>query len=373
MYHRGHSPLYCLISIALFVGSPGPASAQDQEFRRGDSNSDGVFDITDPVHTLSHLFLGGGALRCRSAADSNDTGGVDIADAIYSLAYLFLGGPPPPAPFPDCGKDATPDALDCSEFTACGLPPLYVNLQVDAELEDVEGIQRMIDELLGRDIRTTLYVSADYANRNALLISDFYKQGFEIALHGYYTGEQLATMTYEEQLDLLTRAKEAVEGCKPCGVFKPVVGFRPQYFSQNEDTFRVLDEIGIIYNGGFKCHQISLPGHENDDTPYAMEGHDCAAVPLTTIPWKGERIYLCDIACANVQEMSGEEWGQVLQEALDHALETRKPLVALFHGWQTGDMETHDYWQAFLDLLDAAEGKVTFVTTQELVDLYVAD
>ena len=42
-------------------------------------------------------------------------------------------------------------------------------------------------------------------------------QGFEVALHGYYTGEQLATMTYEEQKDLLERAKKAVEGCRPCG------------------------------------------------------------------------------------------------------------------------------------------------------------
>ena len=32
-------------------------------------------------------------------------------------------------------------------------------------------------------------------------------------------------------------------------MYKPVVGFRPQYFSQNEDTYRILDELaegGVI-------------------------------------------------------------------------------------------------------------------------------
>lgn len=92
-----------------------------------------------------------------------------------------------------------------------------------------------------------------------------------------------------------------------CGTFKPVVGFRPQYFSQNEDTYRVLDELGMGYNSGFKAGLLYAPGHETDATLYAVEGHDFRAVPFTTAVWQGKDLYLCDIANALVNEMSGAE------------------------------------------------------------------
>jgi hypothetical protein len=31
---------------------------------------------------------------------------VDISDAIHGLSFLFLGGSRPPAPFPECGPPA---------------------------------------------------------------------------------------------------------------------------------------------------------------------------------------------------------------------------------------------------------------------------
>ena len=36
-----------------------------------------------------------------------------------------------------------------------------------------------------RGIATTVFVSAEYANRNALLITDLFQRGHEIALHGH--------------------------------------------------------------------------------------------------------------------------------------------------------------------------------------------
>jgi hypothetical protein len=40
------------------------------------------------------------------------------ADCDYLLDYIS-GGPPPPAPFPNCGVDRTPDALDCAYCPYC--------------------------------------------------------------------------------------------------------------------------------------------------------------------------------------------------------------------------------------------------------------
>jgi len=90
-----------------FIVFGGPE--KDLPFIRGDSNMDGLVDLTDPIFTLSFLFLGGAAPSCRDALDSNDDGEVNITDPIHNLAYQFLGGAAPPAPFPEAGTDPTAD------------------------------------------------------------------------------------------------------------------------------------------------------------------------------------------------------------------------------------------------------------------------
>ena len=93
-------------------------ACSDVDFLRGDSNGDGRSDVSDPVHTLLYLFAGGTA-SCQKALDANDDGRVDISDPSYSLGWRFRGGPRPPAPFPGCGTDPSPDALSCESFPIC--------------------------------------------------------------------------------------------------------------------------------------------------------------------------------------------------------------------------------------------------------------
>lgn len=247
--------------------------------------------------------------------------------------------------------------------------PVYVNLQVDAELDDVAGIRNMADELERRGITATVYTTADYANRNATYLYQLHQRGFEIGLHGYYTGEQLASMTYAEQKDLLSRARLAVQGCIPCGLGREIASFRPQHFSQNEDTCRVLDELGLKNNSGYKVGQLFVPGHQWDATPYPVSGHGFSAIPITTVPVGFDRVYLCDIACAQVLKWTPDQWREAMLLGLAEALETRQPLVLLLHGYYSGDTARYGYWQPFLDFLDAAGGKVTFVRSSELVAL----
>ncbi|MEM7261781.1 MAG: lectin-like protein [Planctomycetota bacterium] len=98
----------------LFPGSVTIAVS----FRRGDTNSDGVVDLADPIHHLRHLF-DGDPVNCRSAIDTNDDGQVDLADPIYALIFLFDDGAPPPSPGTECGPDPTPDGLDCLDPSSC--------------------------------------------------------------------------------------------------------------------------------------------------------------------------------------------------------------------------------------------------------------
>ena len=89
------------------------ARIEDPEFMRGDSNDDGVLDISDAVTVLRSQFHGDAVVHCEDAGDANDDGRLDISDAIYIFGYLFRGGPPPISPFPNPGRDFSGDELGC--------------------------------------------------------------------------------------------------------------------------------------------------------------------------------------------------------------------------------------------------------------------
>lgn len=104
----------CALALSL-VALPGSAWAQSR-FRRGDTNGDGYFDISDPINLLSYLYLGTGRLTCEDSGDVNDEGFLDVSDPIYLLSYLYLGSEAPAAPFPVCGPDESEDALACVSY-----------------------------------------------------------------------------------------------------------------------------------------------------------------------------------------------------------------------------------------------------------------
>ncbi len=87
------------------------------EFRRGDCNGSGVFNIADAIIVLNYLFGLTTAGTGPDACDPNDDGDVNIADAVFLLSSLFAGGPLPSLPYPDCGVDDTIDALDCESYS----------------------------------------------------------------------------------------------------------------------------------------------------------------------------------------------------------------------------------------------------------------
>ena len=78
------------------------------DYIRGDCNDDGLTDISDGVFLLNALFDGGPEGTCFSACDINSDGLNDQSDAIFMFNYQFLEGPPPPSPFPLCGKVGDP-------------------------------------------------------------------------------------------------------------------------------------------------------------------------------------------------------------------------------------------------------------------------
>jgi len=90
-------------------------------FVRGDSNSDGVADLSDAVHMLAFQFTGGATPGCLESADVNDDGVTDVSDPVSLLGTLFGGAANPPAPYPACGAVGSQGSLSCATSTCPGV------------------------------------------------------------------------------------------------------------------------------------------------------------------------------------------------------------------------------------------------------------
>lgn len=94
------------------------ASGVLNNFTRGDCNDDGANDVSDVTFLLFFLFGSSTPPLCFDACDFDDNSELTIVDVTFLLAYQFQSGPEPPAPFPGCGPDATPDdGVDCLQET----------------------------------------------------------------------------------------------------------------------------------------------------------------------------------------------------------------------------------------------------------------
>jgi hypothetical protein len=154
-----------LVLLTVVLASRGAIA--DPTFRRGDGNGNGNVDISDAVFALHHTFLALPA-TCHDAIDAKDSGDRSIEDAMCLLMHLFSTGDPPPAPFPDCGADPTPDDLDCEgPDTGCPPDPTITSspvsiANVDAPyVYDVNGVDPLLEDLTYSLLTVALGVDID--------------------------------------------------------------------------------------------------------------------------------------------------------------------------------------------------------------------
>jgi hypothetical protein len=118
------------LAAAVAAGTVGAADT----FVRGDVDQSSRLDVSDAVGILRFLFAGErSAVTCDDAADADDSGVLDTSDAVYLLGALFRAGLPPAAPFPDCGEDATQDALGCDAYEVCRFAFTFFDLPFAAD------------------------------------------------------------------------------------------------------------------------------------------------------------------------------------------------------------------------------------------------
>ena len=153
-----------IVLLAILLAAP----LQANSFRRGDANTDGWTDISDPLRVLLSLFENSEELLCADAADTDDNGSLEVTDAVRTLNYLFLQQPPPLPPWPGCGEDPTEDELECTKFDAClrEFRPLFdasTPLEPDIIVETPEAlISRVADRARDRHAREDQFQAYDH-------------------------------------------------------------------------------------------------------------------------------------------------------------------------------------------------------------------
>lgn len=246
-----------------------------------------------------------------------------------------------------------------------------VNIQVDGEYLCEDKLTPIMQELIDRNMEATIYVTALFAYKNRSILDEFMNMGYEVAAHGYKTGEMLDTLSYSDQKIIIESSIRASSSCMSCRYFSPPAGFRPQFFGQNEDTFNILDSFGIIYNSGFIEGVKYMPGHEKDASPYLLDGHRFYVVPISSVTNSHypKGICLCDTSAKLNYKLTANEWLEILKERLELSINKNVPMVIIVHDMTTGlDPEYFSVFIRFLDIL--IEKEVETATTAKLVNMY---
>jgi hypothetical protein len=231
-------------------------------------------------------------------------------------------------------------------------------------------IVNLVNGVNSKGINATLFVVGDVVDRERSYITHLGSDmTHEPAVGGMTTGEMLAEMSAADQKTVLDKARQSVDACHICGgKVIHVEGFKPQSFSQNEDTYKVLDDMGFAYDAGFQAGILSMPGHEADTWPYLAPGHKFYAVPISSVDSSGEKVYLTDRHAKEDKELSGSQWYDLLVGKFDESASSGNPMVVSFDNLITGsDPDYLDAYNRFLDY--AVSKKAAFVTTMELVNM----
>lgn len=258
--------------------------------------------------------------------------------------------------------------------------PMIVNLMLDADINPLPASEQkqaanslinLVNEIDPKGLNATIFVSGDMISAYRLGITlQGTMSNHELALYGNNTNESLSSLSTAEQKAALSKARDMLYSCYVCGgKHVEIKGFRPQGFDQNEDSFPILEDLGIVYDAGFQAGLIYTPGHENDTWPYLIDGSKLYAVPVSTHPYKGEPVSLFD-GYAKEKKLSGSQWYDLLIGKFDESATAGEPMVVIFSNLVSGDGE---YLDAYRNFLSYAESKgANFVTTMQLVDMAAA-
>lgn len=254
-----------------------------------------------------------------------------------------------------------------------------VNLMIDIDMpssptqEQVfaaeSNLLNLKNEMEKRDLKATFLSPYDViTTRIRLRFTEIGRSpNFELAMSGNNSNEKLSALSYGEQKNILERSKKAIESCRVCGKNEILAsGFMPQSFDQNNNTYRILDEMQIQYNAGFQEGAIFAPGHQSDAWPYLVEGYNFYAVPVSTYSLSDKKVLLQDRYFKD-NGLTSSQWYDALVSKFNEAQNNNEPVVIALTASISG---SGDYLDALKQFLDTAVSQdASFVTTMDLVNM----
>lgn len=289
----------------------------------------------------------GWVLLLASCSGTND-GDAGPADGGFDAATLDAGG------------------VDAAGVDAGVVPSRLVNVQL-TEIDDADALDVMVSELDTRGIRASIMVADAMATDHCDQLRGYDATGHEIMVYGRDPGGvYVAELSLAEQRELLGNTAGAIETC----LGHPVRGFRSYQFSHDEDTWTVLDELGLDLNLSYIAGTTNtVAGHVDDEWPHRVPGYDIWAVPLHSVALTDRVSPLCDMP---FRSATAEGWGATMRSEMDATHALGRPFKVLFHSYFSGlDEGRLAAFVAFLDHAEAADAH--FVTAAELVELVPTD
>lgn len=234
----------------------------------------------------------------------------------------------------------------------------------------------VLEALERHQVRATFFFMGDYAEERPEVLREVFRRGHEVGCHAYGNPD-LSNMSYTEQLDNIGLATELITeaiGGRP-------VGFAAPKYSFNEDTLRVLDELGYKHDRSIKGDFAGemegyrwnyddgvVVGADSEPEPLMID-YSIFELPITFVLEYGpSKMY---VALSDFSWIYGYNWSQTqsleaLKAGLEQQLSADRPTVINLHPFLIGDAG----WIGVLDdFLTYAEGRNTiFLTCQELVD-----
>lgn len=239
----------------------------------------------------------------------------------------------------------------------------------DQAAAERDNIRNVYNSMIADRIPSTMFLAEEVSSSQlSLFVTQLGLYGnIEFGMSGNNSNEKLSSMSYTEQLASLKTSKKYADACHACGQNEMLIlGFRPQSYDQNQDTYRVLDEIGILYDAGFQAGLLFEPSRENDVWPYPIEGHNFYAVPISTHTFSGEKTVLQDSYFLE-KGLTASQWYDALEGKLDEIQGRDEPMVIVLTTSVSG---SGDYLDALNKFIAYAKSEnASFVTTKQLVDM----
>jgi hypothetical protein len=230
--------------------------------------------------------------------------------------------------------------------------------QAEKENLEMNSTTKLLNEVDSRGLAVSIAVTGDIAYTVYPLYVTMLgsKANHELMMGGMNGKDEL--VSFEDQDSRLRKTKRYVEDDYICGgkQFK-VAGFMPVPNSFNQSSYKILDDLAILY----LVDDTGMAESQGKTGPYLMNGSAFYVVPVS----QGQGVILKDMAAKDTG-LNGTDWYNLLVSKFDESAGKGEPMVVVFTNTISGSDE---YLDAYKKFVEYAAGKgASFVTSKELVE-----